>query len=103
MKVKLLAAALVVAAIAIALSLASHSGAPWISTLALHLRWLAILLLASYAAARRSLTAWIAVGLFAGAEFGHDRPSTAAHLQFLGTIFLRLIKVIIAPLLFALS
>jgi proton glutamate symport protein len=99
-KVKLLAAALVVAAIAIALSLASHSGAPWISTLALYLRWLAILLLASYAAARRSLTAWIAVGLFAGAEFGHDGPSTAAHLQFLGTIFLRLIKVIIAPLLF---
>ncbi|HEY4739433.1 MAG TPA: cation:dicarboxylase symporter family transporter [Candidatus Acidoferrales bacterium] len=100
MKSKLLAAALVFAAIAIAVSLASNSGAPWISTLALYLRWLAILLLAVYATARRSLTTWIAVGLFSGAEFGHDWPAAAAHLQFLGTIFLRLIKVIIAPLLF---
>ncbi len=100
MKNRLLAAALITAAIAIAVSLASSSGAAWAQTAAPILRWLAILLLAGYAAARRSLTAWIAVGLFAGAEFGHDWPGAAAHLQFLGTIFLRLIKVIIAPLLF---
>ena len=100
MKKKLLIAAFIVAAIAVAASLASTSGAPWISSFAFLLRWGAILLFAAYAAARRSLTAWIAVGLFAGAEFGHDWPSAAAHLQFLGTIFLRLIKVIIAPLLF---
>src|SRR4029077_3035023 len=31
---------------------------------------------------------------------GHDFPSFAANLQFLGIIFLRLIKTIIAPLLF---
>jgi proton glutamate symport protein len=99
-KKKLLIAAFIVAAIAVAASLASGSGAPWNSTLAFYLRWVAILLITGYAAARRSLTAWIAVGLFAGAEFGHDWPSAAAHLQFLGTIFLRLIKVIIAPLLF---
>jgi proton glutamate symport protein len=99
-KKKLLIAAFIVAAIAVAASLASTSGAPWISTLAFYLRWVAILLITGYAAARRSLTAWIAVGLFAGAEFGHDWPGAAAHLQFLGTIFLRLIKVIIAPLLF---
>ncbi|HYL63747.1 MAG TPA: cation:dicarboxylase symporter family transporter, partial [Candidatus Methylomirabilis sp.] len=49
---------------------------------------------------RRSLTAWIVVGLLAGAEFGHDWPAAAEKVQFLGTIFLRLIKVIIAPLLF---
>jgi len=99
-KKKLLIAAFIVAAISIAVSLASSPAAVWISALALYLRWGAILLLAAYAAARRSLTSWIAVGLFAGAEFGHDWPGAAAHLQFLGTIFLRLIKVIIAPLLF---
>jgi proton glutamate symport protein len=64
------------------------------------LRWVAIALLAGYAGVRRSLTAWILVGLAAGAELGHDWPSAAEKVQFLGTIFLRLIKVIIAPLLF---
>ena len=60
------------------------------------LRWLAILLIAVHASVRRSLTAWILVGLLAGAEVGHDWPRVAVNLQFLGTIFLRLIKVIIA-------
>jgi proton glutamate symport protein len=64
------------------------------------LRWLAILLVAAYATSRRSLTGWIFVGLLAGAELGHDWPNVAIKLQLLGTIFLRLIKVIIAPLLF---
>src|SRR6202521_2683445 len=64
------------------------------------LRWLAILLIAAYASSRRSLTTWIFVGLLAGAELGHDWPSVAVNMQLLGTIFLRLIKVIIAPLLF---
>ena len=100
MKIKLLVAAAVVAAIAIAVSLASSPAAAWTETVATILRWVTILLIASYATIRRSLTAWIAVGLLAGAEVGYDWPGAAAHLQFLGTIFLRLIKVIIAPLLF---
>src|SRR5437588_11818621 len=65
------------------------------------LRWLAIVAMAAYATSRRSLTAWILVGLLAGAELGHDAPAAAAKLQLLGTIFLRLIRVVIAPLLFA--
>jgi proton glutamate symport protein len=64
------------------------------------LRWAAIFVFAVYAARRRSLTAWIIVGMVAGVEFGHDWPPTAVKFQFLGIIFLRLIKVIIAPLLF---
>jgi proton glutamate symport protein len=64
------------------------------------LRWIVMLLFAGYAAAKRSLTAWILVGMAAGVEFGHDWPARAVQLQVLGTIFLRLIKVIIAPLLF---
>ena len=67
---------------------------------ALAARWAFIGLLCAYAWARRSLTAWIFVGLAAGAELGHDAPATAVHVQVLGSIFLRLIKVIIAPLLF---
>ena len=65
------------------------------------LRWIGIALIAARAFRRRSLTAWILVGLLAGAEVGHDWPAFAVNLQFLGAIFLRLIKVIIAPLLFS--
>ena len=101
MKNKLLFAAVLSATIAILASLfaSAHLASlpPLVPAL---LRWLTILLIATYATSRRSLTAWILVGLLAGAEFGHDAPAVAAKLQFLGTIFLRLIKVIIAPLLF---
>jgi len=99
MKNKTLAAAVAVATLAIALSLLSEKTAlpPLIP---LTLRWLGIALIAAIAVKRRSLTPWILVGLLAGIEVGHDFPSFAANLQFLGTIFLRLIRVIIAPLLF---
>ena len=50
---------------------------------------------------KKSLTIWILLGLVAGAEFGYDFPQTAGSLQFLSEIFLRMIKTIIAPLLFA--
>ncbi len=106
MKKQLLAAAILAATIAIAASLfvsTQWAGAQIVPLPALApalLRWLAIVLLAAYATSRRSLTTWILVGLLAGAEFGHDWPAVAVNLQLLGTIFLRLIKVIIAPLLF---
>jgi len=101
MKNRLLLAAVVAATIAVAVSLfagAQAAGMPGIVPVIL--RWIAILLIAAYAASRRSLTVWILVGLLAGAEVGYDWPSAAVKLQFLGAIFLRLIKVIIAPLLF---
>ena len=101
MKNKLLGAALVAAIVAIGASLlVSWNVAPLPALVTLILRWLAIVLIAAYATSQRSLTGWIFVGLLAGAELGHDWPNVAINLQLLGTIFLRLIKVIIAPLLF---
>ncbi|MGB0034148.1 MAG: cation:dicarboxylase symporter family transporter [Candidatus Acidiferrales bacterium] len=83
------------------LSLFSHAGnlqiPPDVSATA---RWIVIALLAAHAGTRRSLTAWILAGMAAGAELGFDAPAIAVHFQVLGSIFLRLIKVIIAPLLF---
>jgi len=70
-------------------------------TLLLIMRWLVLLTLVAYAGFRRSLTAWIFVAMLVGAEIGHDLPSVATHLRVLAMIFLRLIKTIIAPLLFA--
>jgi proton glutamate symport protein len=65
------------------------------------LRWLAVAVLAAHAFVRRSLTWWIVVGMVVGAELGHDAPAFAANLRILGLIFLRMIRTIIAPLLFA--
>ena len=49
---------------------------------------------------RISLTAWILIAVVAGIAFGAMLPGPAKELGILGTIFLRLIKSIIAPLLF---
>jgi proton glutamate symport protein len=64
-------------------------------------RWMAIAAFCAYAWVRRSLTTWIMVGILLGAEVGHDFPVFAKNLQVLGAIFLRLIRTIIAPLIFA--
>jgi proton glutamate symport protein len=60
-----------------------------------------VALLFVYAIRKKSLTTWILVCMVAGAEFGYDVPSVAKNLQVLSDIFLRLIKTIIAPLLFS--
>lgn len=64
-------------------------------------RWLAIAALVAWAARRRSLTVWILVAMVVGAEVGHDFPEVAVALRVLSQIFLRLIRTIVAPLLFA--
>jgi proton glutamate symport protein len=63
-------------------------------------RWIAITGLIVYAIKKSSLTTWILVSMIAGAEIGYDVPSVAVQLQVLSKIFLKMIKTIIAPLLF---
>jgi proton glutamate symport protein len=65
------------------------------------LRWIAIFTLVGYAVMKRSLTTWILISMILGAEFGYDFPKVAVNLQVVSMIFLRLIKTIIAPLIFA--
>jgi len=64
-------------------------------------RWIAIAAIIGYALYRKSLTTWILISMIVGAEFGHDLPTIAVNMQVVSKIFLRLIKTIIAPLLFA--
>lgn len=65
------------------------------------LRWAGLLLLFYGAFRMRSLTYWIFFAMLLGLAVGLDWPRFAEHLRILSDIFLRLIKVIIAPLLFA--
>lgn len=64
-------------------------------------RWLALLSGVWYVSGRKSLTLWILLFMALGIETGHDFPAIAEPLKVLSDIFLRLIKTIIAPLLFA--
>ena len=81
--------------------LARYGGVAVPLAVGIAVRWAAILALCVYAAAKRSLTTWILVSMFLGAEIGHDLPRFATSLRLLSQIFLQMIKVIIAPLLFA--
>jgi proton glutamate symport protein len=63
------------------------------------LRCFGLLVLAAAGLRRRSLTFWIFFALLAGLELGLDAPAFATELRFLSDIFLRLIKVIVAPLI----
>lgn len=64
-------------------------------------RWIAVASMMGYAALRRNLTVWILTSMALGVVLGYDFPQIATPLKVLSDIFLRLIKTIIAPLLFA--
>jgi proton glutamate symport protein len=57
--------------------------------------------LAAAVAPRRSLTLWIVYSMLVGIELGHDAPGVAMNFKVLSDAFLRLVKTIIAPLVFA--
>ena len=63
-------------------------------------RWLILLFVILYCFGKKSLTVWILISMLAGIEFGFDFPVVAQKLDILSNIFLRMIKTIIAPLLF---
>jgi len=67
----------------------------WITVL----RWVGLLAMAAVGLRGRSLTYWIFFSMLLGGEIGLDRPQLAEHLRVLSDIFLRLIKVIVAPLI----
>jgi proton glutamate symport protein len=64
-------------------------------------RWIFIGSLVFFAVYKKSLTTWILVAMAIGVEIGLDFRSFSQNLSFLSSIFLRLVKTIVAPLLFA--
>jgi len=65
----------------------------------LALRLCALLLFAYAAWRQRSITAWTFFSIVAGLELGFDLPRIAANLHVLAEIFLRLVRMLIAPLI----
>ena len=100
MKTKILFLAVATFTLTATLSVVSHYFTPLPAILLLTVRWICILTLVLYALYKRSLTTWILVAMVIGAAVGHDWPRVALHLRLLSMIFLRLIRAIIAPLLF---
>jgi proton glutamate symport protein len=98
---KLLGAVLIAISIAAVIAGLDFIGVSIAPAVSLASRWLAIAALCAFAAQRRSLTIWILVSMVIGAEIGHDFPGVAMGLRVLAQIFLRLIRTIVAPLLFA--
>jgi proton glutamate symport protein len=97
--VLLAAAGFAVAALGWAANEYAGAGVPWAVVIAA--RWVGVLGTIGYALAKRSLTTWILVSMIVGASIGHDFPAATNNARVLSLIFLRLIKTIIAPLLFA--
>ena len=69
-------------------------------TLGLAARWLALAAAGAGVARRGSLTLWIVFNMLVGIALGHDSPQLAMSLKVLSDVFLRLVKTIIAPLVF---
>jgi proton glutamate symport protein len=79
----------------VAASLQGHA------TVGAGLRIAAIGLLAVAALRRPSMIFWTFLAMLAGVELGFDAPHLAVGTRFMGDLFLRLIRMIVAPLLFA--
>jgi len=65
------------------------------------LRLVVCVLLTVYSVQRKKLSVWIFVSMFIGVELGYDLPEFAGHLRVISQVFLKLVKCVIAPLLFA--
>jgi proton glutamate symport protein len=81
------------------LSYALGFGFANVGVVAMGVRLGALLILVVAAGIQNTLTAWNFFAILAGAELGADAPAIAVHLHVLAEIFLRLVRVIVAPLI----
>ncbi|MBS1951677.1 MAG: cation:dicarboxylase symporter family transporter [Cytophagales bacterium] len=98
---QLFIAIFVASSLAVILGVVDHYFSPVSETVLTLTRWLTWLLFIYWAYQKRSLTGWIVVSMMVGCEIGFSFPGVAIHLNVFSNIFLRLIKTIIAPLIFS--
>ena len=63
-------------------------------------RWTGFALFVPYAVRRRSLLVWTFFAMLAGAGLGVDAPHAAVSLRVFADLFLRLVRMVVAPLIF---
>lgn len=80
---------------------ASITGLAGLESASTAFRWVALAGVILLGFTRRSLTGWIMVAMLVGAEIGYDFPGVGIGLRLFSQIFLKMIKTIVAPLLFA--
>ena len=73
--------------------------APGSAVVAIAIRLIALAMMAFAALRHRTLTGWIFFAMIAGIEFGLDAPHAAISCRIFSDIFLRLIRLIVAPLI----
>ena len=87
--------------IVVFLSVLNHFGILAVPpNLLMMMRWIAILILSIPTFYKKTLTTWIIYAMLVGVEIGNDFPAVAVDLKILSDVFLKMIKTIIAPLLF---
>ncbi len=100
-KPRIIAAFLILLGIASILHIIHHytpvSMPDMILIISRQLAWITFIV---YAIKKKSLTTWILVSMVLGIEVGLNFPHFAQNLQVLSSIFLKMIKSIIAPILF---
>ena len=67
--------------------------------LGIGIRVAGLIILAFVAIQRRSIATWTLFAILAGTELGADAPRVAVRLHVLAEIFLRLVRLIVAPLI----
>ena len=87
--------------IALLILLASVAGLAHLEMACSIFRWLSCLGLIIFACRHKNLTTWIIVAMLVGIELGFSFPAYGMKMQIFSKIFLKLIKTIVAPLLFS--
>jgi proton glutamate symport protein len=70
------------------------------SVISITSRWLTVICFCIYGVKQKSLTAWIFISMVIGIFVGIDFPEIAENSKVLSSVFLKMIKTVIAPLLF---
>ena len=96
-----LSTTLLIALGALALTIGIHLVPGMDPTVLMISRWVTVIAFCAYGWARNSLTTWILISMVVGFEVGLDMGKAAKDFDILSSIFIRLIKTVVGPLLFA--
>lgn len=96
-----LSTTLLIALAALAVATGVHLIPGMDSTVLLVFRWITVAAFCAYGWKQNSLTTWILISMIIGFEVGLDMGKAAKDFDVLSSIFIKLIKTVVGPLLFS--